>query len=277
MDAARKKTFMLGVGCQKGGTSWLHEYLCKNPSVNMGKVKEYHVYDILFAPVKKRSVLDMIKLQSVNNNIEIRLKFIKDMDKYFEYFDSLCTGDVDFTGDITPSYSGLPSYAFKYVKDRLTEYGFNIKVVFLMRDPFERIWSSIRMDLRNKKKKVNSIEQIELLLRLYDKRDSIFRTQYDKTIKNLEMVFDENEIYYDFYEDFFSETGIQRLSDFLGIEYIKPDLDKYVNATQKQEIENIEIMKTIISNYYRETYFYIFDKFGEEKIRELWDSARFLI
>ena len=40
-----EKVFILGVGCQKGGTTWLHKQLDKHPNVNMGFTKEYHVFD----------------------------------------------------------------------------------------------------------------------------------------------------------------------------------------------------------------------------------------
>ena len=42
-----KKVFLLGVGCQKGGTTWLHGQLAKHPEVDLGFTKEYHIFDAL--------------------------------------------------------------------------------------------------------------------------------------------------------------------------------------------------------------------------------------
>ncbi len=41
------KIFILGVGCQKGGTTWLYHQFAKHSSIDMGDVKEYHVFDAL--------------------------------------------------------------------------------------------------------------------------------------------------------------------------------------------------------------------------------------
>ena len=40
-----KPIFVLGVGAQKAGTTWLHEYLASLPEVDLGFMKEYHVFD----------------------------------------------------------------------------------------------------------------------------------------------------------------------------------------------------------------------------------------
>lgn len=50
---------------------------------------------------------------------------------------------VEQVCDITPSYSMLSAGDFAIVRDGLEAKGFDVKVVFLMRDPLERLWSSI--------------------------------------------------------------------------------------------------------------------------------------
>ena len=42
-----EKQFILGVGCQKGGTTWIYDQLSKLEQVNFGFKKEYHVFDTL--------------------------------------------------------------------------------------------------------------------------------------------------------------------------------------------------------------------------------------
>ena len=42
-----KKTFILGVGAQKAGTTWLHRQFKKNATFNLGHRKEYHVFDAI--------------------------------------------------------------------------------------------------------------------------------------------------------------------------------------------------------------------------------------
>jgi hypothetical protein len=41
------KTFILGVGAQKGGTTWLHRQLNKNKNIDLGFRKEYHIFDAI--------------------------------------------------------------------------------------------------------------------------------------------------------------------------------------------------------------------------------------
>ena len=44
---ASEPTFLLGVGAQKAGTSWLHDQLQRRNDVDFGFLKEYHVFDAL--------------------------------------------------------------------------------------------------------------------------------------------------------------------------------------------------------------------------------------
>ena len=66
---------------------------------------------------------------------------------YFDHFDYIHTRDKNIThvSDITPDYALLPTQVFYFIKKGLEQKGFNVKVVFLMRDPVERAWSQLRM------------------------------------------------------------------------------------------------------------------------------------
>ena len=41
------RTFLLGVGAMKAGTTWLHDHLAASPQCEPGRRKEYHVFDSL--------------------------------------------------------------------------------------------------------------------------------------------------------------------------------------------------------------------------------------
>ena len=133
----------------------------------MGFQKEYHIFDALYITasqgvMKKRlntlkRLIKNNKLMTSNKNSDLLklIDFHRNTSNYFDYFDYLHnkSQDVKIVGDITPSYSGLPIEAFENIKKEAEERGFTVKVVFLMRDPLERIWSTIRMHRRNIKKK----------------------------------------------------------------------------------------------------------------------------
>jgi len=49
-DTARLPRFVLGVGAQKAGTTWLQRYLAESPWCEPGFEREYTVFDCLDVP-----------------------------------------------------------------------------------------------------------------------------------------------------------------------------------------------------------------------------------
>ncbi|WP_395660452.1 hypothetical protein [Aestuariivirga sp.] len=45
------RTFILGVGAQKAGTTWLFHRLAGAPNASMGLVKEYNIWNALTLPL----------------------------------------------------------------------------------------------------------------------------------------------------------------------------------------------------------------------------------
>ena len=43
------KTFVLGLGAQKSGSTWLHSYLNHFSFSDFGPVKEYHIWDGVYS------------------------------------------------------------------------------------------------------------------------------------------------------------------------------------------------------------------------------------
>ncbi len=67
-DKPGPKTFLLGVGAQKAGTTWLHRYLADSQQVVRGYRKEYHVFDssdLADEPWRERN-LDMAQTELDN-------------------------------------------------------------------------------------------------------------------------------------------------------------------------------------------------------------------
>src|SRR5690348_11199347 len=151
---AAQKTFLLRVGCRKGGRTWLHDYLSCNPNADMGFRKEYHLANRRFDPENDnylttsqvRSMYWRAILQGAwirNQNHLAWLSFLQRPERYFAYFSQLVSRSeaIRVTGDITPSYAGLPVSALEQIRDGITAQGLRIKVLFLMRDPAERVVS----------------------------------------------------------------------------------------------------------------------------------------
>src|SRR5215208_108045 len=44
------RTYFVGIGAQKAGTTWLHDYLSSRPDTFMSPIKELHYFDAEFRP-----------------------------------------------------------------------------------------------------------------------------------------------------------------------------------------------------------------------------------
>jgi hypothetical protein len=116
------KTFVLGIGAQKSGTSWLYEYLRSRPEMYVSPIKELHYFDRIYRPdlcatlgrrfrvslgrklnrmapdaqlVDRQDVIDLLD----------RLRMDYDKQAYLEFFRARAPESVRLLGEITPSYS----------------------------------------------------------------------------------------------------------------------------------------------------------------------------
>jgi len=282
---SRDKIFLLGVGCQKGGTTWLHSQLLKYENVNLGFCKEYHFFDRYYlqgksSNFKLRWMKSIIKGLVANpkdlpgkDALEY-LFFTKNEDSYYHYFDHLYSKceKTSLVGDITPAYSALREEHFSIMKSKLESFGFNVKVVFFMRDPVERIWSQIRMNKKKRSGVPFGKSDNDLILEKYRTPGTEARTRYDLTILNLEKVFDKSSIFYCLYEDLFTENSSQEIKYFLGLGENKFNVNAYENVSKKNEEIDV-LTQRKIANYYRKVYDFVGTRFS---IQDRWPSVNLL-
>ncbi len=285
----KEKNFILGVGGQKCGTTWLYRQLNKSKNVNMGFDKEYHVFDALYLKEcrvflnnklkkLKKSVMDFDETDKNVSHLLMHINFYLDTDNYYDYFDCLWrreVEDVTSVGDFTPSYASLPIVALKEIKYGLESRGFNVKVIFLMRDPIERCWSMLRMHRRQwlkKNKPLTISDEQSDLAGFYKSKPCEIRTRYELTINNLESVFCPENIFYAFYETLFDDCVLNGIKSFLNLSDFAPDIKKKYNITKKTEQQLRDELGRDIFSFYKETYEFCDNKFG---VRELWNGWRF--
>jgi hypothetical protein len=266
--------FILGCGAQKSGTTWLWEYLASKSNFNLGAMKEYHIWDALTLKDCERFLISSRKktftlyglMHEFSEKKKIRYKLQRHEGAYEAYFLNLMKAGVDSTGDITPAYSGLSSETFSLIKSKLERVGFKVKVVFLMRDPFERCCSAMRMQ---KKKQGAHLSDSELLEKLYSSPGFVSRTSYHKTIKAIEKVFSSSAVYYGIYEEMFSEDKIKSLSDFVGVTSDPKFSLRQFNSSEKLESIDASIRHRIV-NYYGGVYEFCNRRFPQTRV--LWSS-----
>ena len=283
-DETRDKIFLLGVGCQKGGTSWLHSQLKTLPEVNLGLTKEYQVLEVHFggadAVMKKRLDRAQGAIESLEALREkallIRLlTFHAEIRNYYEYFNYLWLRhtDVRVVGDLTPANAVLSTKALAEVKFELEKRGFTVKVVFLMRDPIERIWSAVRMARRDSVRDgIPVVGDEETQMReAFAVPATEARTRYERTIERVDSVFDEDDVFYTFYEKLFEAETHADIKAFLGLSSFEPDIGVKVNASAKSELALSADLQREMYDYYAETYEYCDRRFNTSSI---WSNHR---
>jgi hypothetical protein len=268
---AGSKTFILGLGAQKCGTTWLHSYLSENANFEGGLAKEYHVWDAHDIPVmrhKKGTVLDLLR----GGKKAERYRMQRDPIRYFDYFAGLFNDQVTLTADISPSYSGLRKERLEFIKNGFAERGIATKAVFLVRDPLNRIKSAVRYNLRkrNYNEGINRGETdfIKALHQYYQSDACIVRTSYDVTIRNALEVFGAERTYIGVYESMFSQSEIARLSDFCEVSLQTHLSDVYVKKTDGAMDQDPRLESEILTTY-RGVYDYCFETIPQT--RQLWN------
>ena len=275
-----EKQFILGLGCQKGGTTWIYDHLNKIEKVDFGFKKEYHLFDTLYIDHEKKfkkqkikKIIRQLRGGELNSESLLDVMFLSDQSYYYNYFDNLWSSNSKITtvGDITPSYSGLSSQQLKSIKENLQERGFAVKIIFTMRDPLERIWSACRMSTRNKKGK-NTISDNQMILNRYKKSSMYDRTSYDKTINNIDSVFETDETFYCLYEQLFSTEKLNELSNFLNGPSDTFETTNYSNVSEKTQVID-ESTSQLVVNYYKHVYLNLAERFP---VKQNWESFKYL-
>jgi hypothetical protein len=132
----------LCIGAHKAGTTWLYQQLDSHPDFWMPPVKELHYFDQLSrvqraAQPRCRDERDrrfLERLETLSAEPGIRLE------NYGRLFEPKASF---FSGDISPNYSTLSHEVIR----EIVEYFRNLKVIFLARDPVERVWSHLSMEV----------------------------------------------------------------------------------------------------------------------------------
>lgn len=160
---------------------------------------------------------------------------IRDLDSYVDYV-TRNGRDAAAFGEITPSYALLPSEAFVEMDSALP----GARYIFIMRDPVDRLWSQVcywYQASEKLKKNPDVVFQRALQFPAY-----VQRSEYRRTIAQLESVIPADRILYLFFESLVSpESGpaeIRRIESFLGLqprESTGERFERRVNASSTEK------------------------------------------
>jgi Sulfotransferase family len=280
-----KPVFILGVGAQKAGTSFLHRALGAHPAVALSDPKEMHVFDAHFLPDlcgqfhrRRREALGRLLSEEPDPPGPFRagktaalLRHVLmhyDLSEYTRHFRERARGKA-CTGDITPAYQMLDAAAFRAIRDLLVE-DFEIRPILLLRDPIDRIFSAMRMDDRNGQSGADPAHRRFAISFMIEKHRR--RTEYEKVIPALDAVFGEGAVFYEFYENLFRPEAFERLGRFLGLGGLRPDFEGRVNASPiLGKLDEAAIAAA--RGFYEPTYAFCRERFGAEAVRRHWPRA----
>ncbi|WP_146585497.1 sulfotransferase family protein [Puniceibacterium confluentis] len=223
-----EKTFVLGLGASKSGTTWIQTYLHRAEGVDMGRLGEYQVWDALHLPENSRYRIARPGLvQRLEAALAVRVGLPvkgpvfryglqQNPARYFEYFQHrLAQPGIRVTGDISPGYAGLPVSVLQMIDSTFATRGIAVKPLFVMRDPIERAWSIVKMRRRKGRSGGDGDTSAES-----DFREAVragFGVSYETSLRNIDAAFGPGRAYLGLFETMFTPEAVQRLSDFAGI------------------------------------------------------------
>lgn len=275
-------TFLLGIGAQKAGTTWLHDYLNSRDEIFMHPLKEVHFFDAKYrkdlcgyfdAHFAKRlkDRVSILESEGILNDVKFnalmyRVLMSKQPEYYKKYFEDHVEATHKLYGEITPSYSMLNKDAFKKIKDEFP----NIKIIFLLRDPIERHISAYKMECKLLNKEIDF--ESDSFMNSLKSSNFLERTNYKKTITTIESIFDKEDIFYNFFENMFNDKETKKLCDFLNIPFKPGKYDTKLNySISKQSVS--QKTKNYIYEECKDIYNFCLDKFGSNLPVE-WSSTK---
>ena len=266
-----ERTFILGLGSQKSGTSWLFDYLASSGTVATHFIKEYHVWDAIHVPGVSRLLVTKEESE-LNSESRVRFFLQQSPENYFIYFSYMMNQQgKKVTCDITPLYSGLNRGVLRMIKEGFERRGVSTRAVFLMRDPVERCWSAARMDSRIEFGHTRISEE-DVLARALSKLTGL-RTRYDITVGEMEAVFEPSSMFFGLYEEMFDSENLSKLSEFCLVPTRQSQAEKKVNVSEvATPISDAAYAK--IASHYRGVYEFAAKRFP--RTTELWKGYRYL-
>ena len=120
------------------------------------------------------------------------------------------------------------------------------------------------MGLRNQ---IKAYDEEQNLAQIYSSEQFQFRTRYEVVCERLRNVFEEEELYFGFYETVFDDGELERISKFLSIPVNYEHRNKHVNVSPKISQISMDLRQKVKS-FYSNTYDYCFKNL--EETRQIW-------
>lgn len=241
----------LSVGAMKAGTTWLYEQLRHHPEIFFTPEKEVHY----FANVggienqlnhRKR----LLKLKAVlekfgKGNPVFIAENIEVIDWYVNYAGAKQIDDEWYQNlyknagsRVCSDFSNLYCQMELDGWERVRKVAKNIKVIYTLRNPIDRIWSHYKFHLKWIGKETEVLDLgVEEFENIIDKKYFWVNAQYAKNYSGLKSALSEDELMLLYFDDFrrSPDLMLSRICEFLEIDGAHRegvDLDKKINKTK---------------------------------------------
>jgi Sulfotransferase family len=238
----------LCVGAHKAGTTWLYQQLDFHPDFWMPPVKELHYFDQLSRVQRaarprcrdERDLRFLDRLESLSAETGI------DLDNYARLFEP--KGSL-LSGDISPNYSTLSNEVIRQV----VEYFPNLKVIFLARDPVERVWSHLSMEVQYRQIKPFDATDIAEVNRNLRRRGMLLRSYPSAIVARWKRFPHPEQFRIFFFDDLQSNPAELRRSilRFLGADPNKPSTRVTADYNSWTRMEKLPLTNKVRSHLAR--------------------------
>lgn len=277
------------IGAQKAGTTWLHGQLQKHGQVHFAR-KEFHYWDAIRSPFVELKTVPLGPLVPFLRRHRSGLlervgrlhprareaalgwqMLLSSPSDHAAYMRALVLGKRGqrIVGDVTPAYSLLGRRSFA----DMAALHPNTRFIFLMRDPVDRLWSGIKHRTRPwhddpKGGFQTALDAFENAL------DDLFntdlrRSDYARTITELDAAVPADRILYLFYETLFQAETLERICSFLGIDPFPAAFSERTHAGVQYEEKPSPEMMSRARQVLAPSYDLVFERFGEA-VPESW-------
>ncbi len=262
------RQYFVGIGAHRAGTTWLSQYLLEHSQVAFSPIKELHYFDApptapTTANATQRRLARFDRLENRRDRAsgsrkEALTKYLhrgasnRNDDDYRDYFDLICDGPQRVFGEITPSYSLLDETGF----GRILRCYADAKFIFIMRNPADRHWSHLRAAETRRIESFDAASGLQpsLTMPLFTQR-----TDYPRTLEALFREVPAERVCVVFFEHLMSaatgETELRKITNFLGIDFVEPQLQHKVNASKSIPLP--EAQRDLVVARYGPVYEYV--------------------
>lgn len=143
----------LGIGAQKCGTSWLYSALARQPNISFPAGKEVHFWD-------------------------------RPGGRSIGWYSQLFSDSRKTNGEITPAYGSIPVEVIKSIYREFPD----VRLIYLIRNPIERAWSSARMALE-RAEMTHEDASDQWFIDHFKSKGSLARGDYETCIRQWRSVF----------------------------------------------------------------------------------------